>query len=294
LYYAWTLPMVLLPWFPLIPLYLWRRRGEGVLSAPIWRFVICWTTPGLILFWLSAFKKYHYVSPLLPGWTVLCAVALMDHLLRRHHSRRLHSGGFALLAIAGCAIGIAVVWRLQPRGALPTCWIIAALGASLLVMLWLESRRKLTAHLGAIMATCWLLIAAVFTYVMPKHDTYLDQSLLAQRINELVPAGETVYVLELPESQIVYYLERPIVRLDQTQGFLTALPEKHAGEYYVLGTQKAIGMLQQAGQMSVLDECPSLISYMQPTDRLTFGRLRRPADHVARQPAATPGEQQQR
>jgi 4-amino-4-deoxy-L-arabinose transferase-like glycosyltransferase len=291
-YYFYTVPMMLLPWFPLVPLYLWRRRGEGVLAAPLWRFVICWMTPGLIVFSLSAFKKYHYIAPLLPGCSLLMAVALVDHLQRRHRGRRMHGGWLALLITAACGVAIAVVWWLKPRGAAAICGLIAALTPALLLTVWLETRRLFTAHLAAIMGTCWLAIAGVFLYVMPKHDTYLDQSRLAGRINQLMPGDQPLYMLELLDSQITYYLEKPVVRLDMMTYFLNRLPVHVDGEYYILGPERAFAALEQAGQVRILDECESLTGYMQPSDRLTFGQLRRSADQVADRPDAVPAEEQ--
>jgi 4-amino-4-deoxy-L-arabinose transferase-like glycosyltransferase len=281
LYYAYTLPMLLLPWFPLLPLYLWRRRGEGVLVWPLWRFVLCWITPGLIVFSLSAFKKYHYLAPLLPGCSVLLAVALVDYLRRRHRGPSRSYGWFYLLIVAGCGIAIAAVWWGQPRGATAICALVAALAPALLLITWLESRRLFAAHLGAIMATCWLAIAGVFVFIMPKHDTYLDQSRLAERINRLTPPGQPVYMLEMPDSQITYYLEKPVVRLDLRTQFLNRLPANAEGEYYVLGPRKIFAELEAAGQLRILDRSERLIGYMQPADWPTFGLLRRSGGQLA-------------
>ncbi len=292
LYYGYTLPMVLLPWFPLIPLYLWRRRTEGMLVLSLWRFVLCWMTPGLIVFCLSVFKKYHYISPLLPGWSMLAAVALVDHLRRRHCGQRMHNGVLCLVMSAGCALAIGAVWLLKPRGAGAICGLIAAMMPVLLLMVWLESRRWFTAHLAAIMATCWIAIAGVFVYVMPKHDSYLEQSRLAQHVNQRTPAGQPVYLIELPDSQITWYLETPLVRLDHRTYFLDRLPASPGGDYYVLGTQAALEALAQAGQLRVLDKSETLVGYMQPSDRPTFGLLRRPADKIAKQPADAQREEQ--
>jgi hypothetical protein len=71
-------PLLMLPWFPLLPLYLWRRRGEGVLVQPLWRLVLCWTISGLMVQCLCLADRSGAAA--LPGLSLLFAVALVDCL----------------------------------------------------------------------------------------------------------------------------------------------------------------------------------------------------------------------
>lgn len=281
LYYVIHLPMVLLPWFPLIPLYLWRRRGEGVLVEPLWRFVICWMIPGMTVFLLSVFKRHHYLAPLLPGVAMLTAVALVDHLRRRHLGQRMHNGWLTLSMVAVCAGGLVIIAIVKPQGATAIAAVLVLLTVALVLMTLLESRRMFNAHLAALFASAWLAIAGVFQFVMPHHDTYGDQTQLAQRINGRMQAGESLYLLQLVESQITYYLQPPVTRLDVVDRFLNRLPVDQTCQYYIVAPERVVSRLRETGEVEVLDRCESVMRHMKPDERLTFLRYRRPPPQVA-------------
>lgn len=169
--WLWQIPLAMLPWFPLLPLYLWRRRGQGLLVEPLWRFVICWLLAGLAGLCLIDVSTQS-LATLLPGLSVLLAVALVDSLQRRQRGQRLHYG-WSCLAV-GAAIGAMNLMQFPAAGAMG--WLLTGLTACLLFMAWLESRRLLAAHLATLMATCWLLIAGTMLYVAPHHNKHLDDS----------------------------------------------------------------------------------------------------------------------
>jgi 4-amino-4-deoxy-L-arabinose transferase-like glycosyltransferase len=111
--------LAMLPWLPLLPLYLWRHRGQGVLVEPLWRLVACWLFLGLPLLWLPI-SPLRSVAPLLPGVCIFLAVALVDLLQSRQRghrfflawleSRRLFRAQLAAVMAAGWLLLAAVAW----------------------------------------------------------------------------------------------------------------------------------------------------------------------------------------
>jgi hypothetical protein len=108
---------------------------------------------------------------------------------------------------------------------------------------------------------------------MQHHDTYRDQKALALRVNNLVPPGQTLHMVALPENQTTYYLQTPVERLDEPPLFVAKLPRFEQQKFYVLAPERVVGELQSLGQVRVLDRCETITKWMQPSDRLTLVEL---------------------
>ncbi len=280
--YLYLVPMMLLPWTPFFLLAVFRGIRGGQLAAPIWRFLACWIVPGLCLLCLSSFKAKHYTVPLLPPLTILAAAGLLGHLASRYRSRRPMHGWLALLTVVGCSAGAVVVHLTQPKGAAGIMILIGLLCLGLLLMTYLEARRKQNGELAAMFGTAWVLIVGVQTLVMPHHDSYRPQTELARRINDVVPADTTLYMLNLPDNQITFYLKPRLRRIDDFRRFPSELGNDPSGELYVLAPRFVVEGLADLGSVDVLDQASKLSRYMTAEDRVTLVRLTRPAAATAR------------
>jgi 4-amino-4-deoxy-L-arabinose transferase-like glycosyltransferase len=286
LYYLYQVPLVLLPWFPLALLKVVRGVRQGLYVEPIWRFLGCWILPGMVLLCASSFKSKHYPAPLMPAATVAAALGLVELLQSRYRVRPRHHLWMAVAIVLGSAGAIGVVLQQSPEGAWGYAALIAIFAAGVLAMIEMERRRRFQLHLTAIFATVWLVVAGVFAWIMPHHDTYRDQTELARRINRTVPAGATVHLVELPESQITFYLDRPLVRRDRPKEFMAGLPADRASCYYVVAPERLSRALATAGEVTVLDHCDSIIRWMKPEDRLTCFRFESSPIKIAAQRGA--------
>jgi 4-amino-4-deoxy-L-arabinose transferase-like glycosyltransferase len=292
LYYVYTVPLVLLPWFPFAALAALRGWREGALVDPLWRFFGCWIAPGMVLLSASGFKSKHYVAPLLPPLVIAAAVGLVQYLQWRRRSGHAGQVWMAAAALAGSTAAIAAVLVLRPKGAEVISLLIGLLGLGSLGLLYLERQQRQTAQLAVTFGTAWVVIAVVFAAVLPQHDTYRDQAVLARRINARLPDGATLHLVELPENQITYYLQPKLQRIDQYPAFATWLrssrrwPQQaaaatpgataaHSGgeNLYLLVPERLTTELAHCGQVRVLDRCDSMIRWMQPGDRLTLVQL---------------------
>ena len=120
-YYLYTMLFVLLPWTPAVAWGVAQAWRQGQLRQPFWKFTLCWLVPGLSLLHASAFKKSHYLSPLLPPLTILAALGLSFFVggFRRRDWRQ-----FALCAVPvmlGCLIAVAAIILGQCPDPWPLC-----------------------------------------------------------------------------------------------------------------------------------------------------------------------------
>jgi 4-amino-4-deoxy-L-arabinose transferase-like glycosyltransferase len=280
-YYTYQVPLILLPWFPLVVLKLIHAVRHGLFNEPLWRLLACWVVPGLALLCVSSFKSKHYPAPLMPALTIAAAVGMLDYFQTRYRRQKLYHGWLTVGVVLAVAAGMAAVWQVRPAATLAISALIGVFGVAMLIMIELERRRLLNAHLAALLATAWIISAGVFTLVMRHHDTYRDQAELARRINASVPAGETLTMLQLPESQITYYLDTPLVRLDTPDQFMPHLPRSEPARRYVLAPEHAAGLLTRIGEVQVFDRCASIIRWMQPQERLTLFVVDTSPDKIA-------------
>ena len=145
--------------------------------------------------------------------------------------------------------------------------------AGLLVAIYCESRRNIVTILSVVFATVWIVEASVLAFVMPRFDSYRDQTLLADRTNQRVPPGEPVYLVRLPESQISYYLRPALRRYDDPQAFSGWLAST-TGPVYALAPEFVVDDLISVHEVEVLDRCASINRFLTPRDRLTLVRLK--------------------
>lgn len=272
LFYLYSVPLILLPWFPLVAWTVVSSMRQGRFVEPLWRFAACWIAPGMTVLCLSRFKTSHYPAPLMPMLTIAAALGLVEFIQFRHRGR-LRFGWQAALTVVACAVVVGVVQYLRPAGADAMCVLIAILGAGILAALECERRQWLEPQLAVTFAMVWLIVAGVHAFVMQHHDTYRDQKALALRVNKLVPPGQTLHMVALPENQTTYYLQTPVERLDEPPQFVAKLPRFEQQKFYVLAPERVVGELQSLGQVRVLDRCQSITKWMQPSDRLTLVEL---------------------
>ncbi len=283
-YYLYQLALISLPWLPFMALGVWRGARAGMAKDPLWRMVACWMIPGMAVLAVSAFKSKHYAAPLMPPLTMIATIALLDNIRRRHHYAAWIHVVSALLVLAGCGVAGWIVWDKQPLGYQAIVPLVGVLGVGLAMICWFEYRRMLNAHLITLFGMVWVLVVGVLGYVMPYHDSYLHQQQLAVRINEQLPETAELDVVELPENQIAYYLERPMARVDVRATFYEHLSGTSAARF-ILAPEFVAEELAAHGVVQRLDACESVGRTMHPRERVTLVRFVPSAATTARLPS---------
>jgi len=267
--YFYHFPLVMLPWFPFLVWAFVQAWREGALRRPMWGFALCWLLPGFVVLNLSAFKSKHYLAPLLPPFVVFSAVGLKQFLAWHEANagrwRRWLLGATAI----GCAGAIAAVLIARPPAAGPIACLIGLLGVGLVVLIFVERRPQRGVRLAGTFALVWLVVAGSFAFVMPHHDSYRDQTILAGRVNAIVPPQEILWIVKLTDNQITYYLRQPLRCVEGEERFLRERGVQPK-PVYVLGPEWLGEWLANAGQVRVLDRCDSVVKWLKPNERLTL------------------------
>ncbi len=271
-YYFYQISLILLPWTPFcLAGLVWALRKRE-LPAQLRAFVVCWIVPGLIVLSLSHFKSKHYPAPLMPPLLMIGAAAMVG-FYRYRQTRSVAAHLFAAGAgVVGAVIAIAALSVAQPEGYVTMIALVGAMLATQLAMVAFEYRRNLTAELATLFGGAWVIIIVALGLVTKYHDSYRDPTLLAAQANQIVPADETLYVVDLLENQITYYLDRPVVRIDDQDEFATRA-ETAPTELFILGPENLESTLASLGQIETLERCASLRRYQTPDERLTLFRF---------------------
>ncbi len=284
LFYVYSVMLNVLPWTPLALLAWARVARSGLWRQPLWQFFACWTLPGLMLLQMSAFKSRHYAAPLMPPLTMAAALGLSDYLrwrLRLPAWAQLASG----LASAGaCGLAAGLLLHIAPPKAELIAGLLLSLGVGIVLLHMVEFRNWTVAQPAVVFGATWVLVASVLCYVMPAHDSYRDQQQLAQRINQQQPAEQPIYLLQLPENQITYYLHAATRRIDDPPIASRRFFDQ-AATVRLLAPEFLADELTMLGELRVLDRCASVNRYRREDQRLTYFELRQ-IPLVASQPRA--------
>ncbi len=216
LFYVYHLPLMLLPAAPWLIFGCW---GKAIWRSPITWWAWCWCIPGLLFLSCSAWKWKHYMSPLLPGLTLLMAAGLERWLFAM--ADVLHRIWRPLMCAVGLIAGvcITVVLIFQPLGMMPLLVLIPMLTLAALFVLEVSYRRWQRLLLPSLALLTWAMIVSTFCIVMPKYDQFRELAEFANRINQRPELIDPLYLVNLSYEQIIYYLKKPVISLDHCEKF---------------------------------------------------------------------------
>ncbi len=273
--YGYLIPMLLLPWTPWALLASFRALRDGAFFLPIYRLLVCWLLPGLLLLSVSAFKAKHYTIPLLPPLVMLSAIGFAHYLAIRRSAARLHSAWLWGATALGTVVAIAiVVAAAAPRGQAGLVIAIITAGIGVAAMIEMERRRRMDWVKRIAFGTAWCVMACVAWLVLPAHDSYRPLAELAERINEREPKLDELYMVRLPDSAMTYYLSPRIARYDDETKFLEALANRSGqAPLYVVAPLKAQGTLAAQGELEIVDQSAPVGKHATAANRATLFRL---------------------
>ncbi len=268
--YFYSVPLMLLPWFPLVLVGVWHCARRGWWHDARWQWLACWFLGGMAILAASSFKSKHYPIPLFAPLAVFAAAGMWQHLAWRFRTVRLRSATWGTLAVLGCTTAAVVVVQLGVRRAEWIASLMGVIGVGLLAVVYFEARRQITAQLVSLFAVAWLVSAGAYTLVVPAYDSYRPQAELAQRVSRTLRAGERLYMLELPESQIGYYLPLNIEREDHFGKFPHRDEVRQAERTHGLAPAWVCDLLSRQGELERLDQCATVHKLLAEKDRMTF------------------------
>jgi len=214
--YALEVPVGCLPFFLFLPLAM--VPGYAADATPARRrmllFLRCWLVGSAVLFTVvGEARRVRYLFPALPAVALLSADALVSFLRGRleggaaTYARRVTLGIVAVLCLA--PFGMAFLWSRTGLGVTAAgvvCVAAAALGALAGVVLLVKGRRC-----AALLASTGLCL-----FGLAIHEGYGRSEGLnrrssprpgSARFREHVPAGETLWLADLPSYAASFYLD---------------------------------------------------------------------------------------
>jgi 4-amino-4-deoxy-L-arabinose transferase-like glycosyltransferase len=204
LYYLWTLPAAVFPWWlPFVAVFLprtWRQRSPSHDAKVFFGAV----TVGMVLFLSApATKRGLYLMPVLPPLFLLLAAVAADWWTKTA-APRLKSAAWAaqaalvaLYAAVPAAAALAYLRVVDARAVAYLIVVTALLGALAAYSLRGAGARALGALAASSLAAVIGLLAAVAPLAAPRKD----MSPFVAWVGAQVPAGETLYVLgEIDET----------------------------------------------------------------------------------------------
>jgi 4-amino-4-deoxy-L-arabinose transferase-like glycosyltransferase len=268
-FYFYNLPMVLLPWTPFLILALMDRR---LWKHPLFLLALCWFLPGVLFLSCSAWKWKHYMSPLLPGLTIMTAIGLERWLYVTSQMLQRYWRFLILAAMLLGTAGVAAIYQTNPLGKIPIMVLIIVASISAIVVMELNHRKLHRYSIPALFVMIWMMIAGVFIWVLPEHDHCRVQVEFAERINHRQELDKPLHLVNLSYHQIIYYLKKPLIRLDKIKQFQSMAQTIH-DEKFVLIKQKDLSEIQSLGQVVPIDRCPNTRRKTGPGDTLMLVRM---------------------
>jgi 4-amino-4-deoxy-L-arabinose transferase-like glycosyltransferase len=263
-FYLYSIPGSLLPWTPFMIVPAWVGWKERAFRRPLIKFFLCWFLPGVIVLSAVAFKHQHYAFPLLPPLAILGAAGLLRYIEHQHFQKnQLHR--FAAIALVVACVAAAIVVHVSGQKSQtirqldwPITLIIGVGGVGGLIMIFMESQRRLVGQLAAIFTTWWIVVVLVQVRIIPLVDDYKLDADLARAANARVPAGQTIFIID-PEPKVephsAWYLRPPILRFADANDFLSHVPARPGEAAYVITNAAQSDAMSQRGVVQIIQRC---------------------------------------
>lgn len=247
--YLYAVPLLLLPWTFWIIGAAVRGAKQGLWSSRLWRLAACWALAGAAGLSVAAFRKEHYVMPVLPPLALLAGWMLeQDTFIRR--GRRLPAWLAAgLLAVAAGVGGWAILRYVPALGAAGVV-LPAVVAALLIAAVLLDHARRPVGTLASLLLAMWVVGWAMQVHGERHWDGYRPRAALARQVNDLAPPEATVYITGLYRDPIAYYLRFPMRRIESPQAFVDFARERPGRLLHVITSPPALDALSAAGTVT--------------------------------------------
>lgn len=232
-FYPLHLPIVALPWTPLVVAALVRLYRRHGFANPLVRFLVCWTLAPVVVFSPAEYKLRYYLLPCLPALALLAAPLAVElatrPILGRLRATRATLAAAVIILVAGGAAAwialaqpdllsrsdqatVATFLGAVPGGAATTAAVVGAL-------LGMAATATALGQWGALMALAGALSLGWFAIGVPvtERRASAERSFraFAEAVAEHYPAPAPVAFYGEVVRSVVVYARRPIPSLDR-------------------------------------------------------------------------------
>jgi len=293
-YYFASILWFLLPWTPFaalgLVLSLGRLRGTHNVTDPAETpsagaaanlvgqrkslvLLLIWFLFGFVFFTASSYRSHHYLVPILPPFSLFAGLGFLAWINWRRNTRTTALVVLLALVVGSGVLALRMIDRqMPPEQTSVLIPLVVMLILGLVTVVILDQKGLWKASVAVTFSVAWIAVLSAQLFVVPFFDIYSDQVELARRVAVRVPHGAALYMLELPDNQIAFYLSLSIRREDRLDRF-----EEHlAGtppELFILSHASIARRLEHLGRLEFLDQCRSVRPGRSETERLTLFRL---------------------
>ncbi|RKY10073.1 MAG: hypothetical protein DRP66_00595 [Planctomycetota bacterium] len=272
LFYFYMTPLIMMPWTTWLAGGILLGARKKMWLSRNWQLIACFFFAALILLTASSWKHKHYILPVLPCLAIPSAWYLVNNTYE-HIDKRRPPALVSLLLIVAAAVGIFIVWQARPDiMALMTIGILGCVGL-LITATFLDYHRRPRSTLVALFATFWLVGVFVQAFVIQHFDSYRHQAELGKRVNTQVTETETLYTVNIYIDQILFYLRRPVRRIDTIEAFSNEVRQNPADDYYIVTAAGDVEKFRSLGNVQLLDQVEKPRPRQTEKEKLVFIRL---------------------
>lgn len=254
MFYVYMAPALMAPWTLWLLPGIWAGIRQRLWKTSQWRFLAGWFGVGLIILTASAWKHKHYAIPILPPLSIIAGWFLVRNAFIKR-SFRLPRGPAVALIAAGCAAAGALLWSKFPAISLPIIALMFILAAILTAAVLFNHYHRAALSLACLFAGLWVVSVGTHTFASRHFDSYRVQAQLAERVNAQIAADRPIYVVDLRENQIVFYLRLPLISCDNVGTLSRRMAQDPADSIDVLAPAAVVDQLAELGTLIRIDGC---------------------------------------
>lgn len=217
--YFHDIPLVLLPWFGLLVVAAVETIRHRLYRLPLTIFLLCWFVPGFLVLQCAAYKSVHYTFPLLAPASIAMAAGMIWWLRRQSIKPIMPQFTTAVVIAVGALLGVVAIGIFAPFLPSSTAAAILLCAAGFILAVMLERAGRIGLEVIVVFATVALGIVIADLRILPHMPGTWTRKEFAQRTNQLVPAGQTLYLVDFVTDETVWYLDMPLQRYDTLRRF---------------------------------------------------------------------------
>ncbi len=240
-FYVVSLALAALPAVVMIPFVRLQQFGNAAL--PSMRFLICWVVIPLVLFSLAAHKESRYLLPIYPAMAILGGLGMFQ--LRRRLEQRFRTAKvppaltftIVIVSLVAPVMVIAQHQLYQSNMLWGVLWAALWIAAGVAAVFFLRQRQL---KVAALFLLGWLLVLKGFymTAFVPERNERRSARHIGATINETMPQGQLLYMLNASRAAIDYYIENPIREINNVKSLHRT--EQRSRAQYLLYDQEAV------------------------------------------------------